>query len=152
MKIFVIIMILLGAATGLYFYQARDLENVNREKVRQACLDVHYKIPVPSKLVDDVEGLCSCQSNIDLSAPAETIKQQGRACMDQYAKNKLLERCRGFNARLQTANPKQLDCDCFYDQLMTLSIDAMMTPQGIKDLSPEEGQQVSREAVAACTN
>ena len=152
MKALLFILILLGAAAGLYFYQARDLENANREKVRQACLDVHYKMPVEAKMVGDVEGLCTCQSEIDLQASAEIIKQQGRACMDQFGKADIVARCEKYNVRLaaQSAGTKKMNCDCFYDQLMNLSLDQMMAGQAIKDLTPEQAQQVSRQAVTAC--
>lgn len=154
MKALLFVLILLGAGAALYFYQAHDLAVTNREKLRLSCLDAHYQLPAGSKLVSDVEGFCECQSHIDLTAAPDTIKTQGRTCSDQFSKDVILARCEDFKIRAASSGDrfKDVRCDCFYDRLMTLSMDAMMMRDGIQDLPPETAQTVSQQAIAACLN
>lgn len=154
MKVLLFILLILGAAAGLYYYSAYDLDKTNRENARQLCIDELYKLPPNSNMIEDAAGFCDCQAAIKPAAGAASIRAQGRACMDQFGKSGVMARCEKLNEELKQryTNAKHIRCDCFYENLMDLSADAMMSTSKIQALNAEQRRAVTEQAIAACNN
>lgn len=153
MKALLIFLIVLAGAAGLFLYKDAQLKQENLGKAQQACIE-KYNSTGQSAIISDAEGFCACHARIKRPAKIEEIKIASRACMDQYGKAGMLQRCEDMNKdmRREEATNKGINCGCFYDQMMTLFGDEVLGRNGADDMTPQQRTETVAKAFIACKN
>lgn len=155
MKALLIIVIFITGVAGLFYFKGEELKVENLSKARQACIEKYNSMPQAANIISDVEGFCGCNANIKRPAKVEEIKIAGRACMDQYGKATLIQRCEDMNVsmRREDETQKGIDCGCFYNQLITLFGDEVIGQNnGADTMTKQKRDETVAKAYMACKN
>ncbi len=153
MKALLIIIVFIAGAAGLFYFKGESLKVENLNKAKNACIEHYNNMPQASNIISDIDGFCSCNANIKRPAKIEEVKIAGRACMDQYGKPTLLQRCEEMNndMRREDETQKGIDCGCFYDQLITLFSDEVIGQNnGADTMTKEQRDETVAKAFVAC--
>lgn len=153
MKALLIIIVFIAGAAGLFYFKGEILKQQAVKQTKQACIEKYNSMPQAANIISDVDAFCGCNANIKRWAKADDIKIAGRACMDQYGKANLLQRCEDMNNDMRREDETQrgIDCSCFYDQLISLFSDEVIGQNnGADSLTKEQRDETVAKAYMAC--
>lgn len=153
MRILLIVAIFITGVAGLFYFKNENIKLEKRSLIKQACVEKYNNMPQASNIISDVDGFCGCNAGIERTGTATEIKAAGRACMDQYGKPGLIQRCEDMNKAMsrEVADAKGIDCGCFYNQLITLFGDEMIGQNSDEEpLTKKQRDETVGRAFMAC--